>query len=316
MLGLPLEAPVSRADLEPASGSILAPIGRQAGWLNLDAPRPQILTSFPAPDYVSDLTATSDGQTAALAVQEPLGGGGDLGGDILRLDLSTGSLSSLVERSSGNETLGAPVWRADGSGIVYQREDLRGTPISYPGQAMVRYPSRVEAVQADGSGRAVLVDDARQPAVSPDGSLLAYVRSTGGLSALLVRTLGGDDERTLVPAARFPDLAYPRFSPRGDQVAFMAAAPFVGRPSFMVSVAYAHGLPWDLWIVGLDGSPPRLLAALGGDDASLAWSSDGTQVFSYSGTGSAIVDATTGEVASYTYLAGYGATAWLPVSPL
>jgi Tol biopolymer transport system component len=188
----------------------------------------------------------------------------------------------------------------------------------------VRYPSRVEVVQADGSGRAVLVDDARQPAPSPDGSQVAYVRSSAVGSALLLRGLGVADERELVPATRFPDLAYPRFSPRGDQIAFMAAAPFVGRqagPPLLASfglvgstAAYAHGLPWDLWMVGLDGAPPRLVAQLGGDDASPVWSPDGSQIFVYSGTGSAIVDASTGEVASYPYLAGYGATAWVPLT--
>ena len=107
-------------------------------------------------------------------------------------------------------------------------------------------------------------------------------------------------------------MAYPRFSPAGDQIAFMAAAPFIGASWFTPS-AYAHGLPWDLWLVGVDGSNPHLLAALGGDDASLAWSPDGSQIFSYSGTGSAIVQVSTGEVANYPYLGGYGATAWLPV---
>jgi len=136
----------------------------------------------------------------------------------------------------------------------------------------------------------------------------------GGSSELLVRSASG--ERELLPPGQFSDLAYPRFSPRGDQVAFMAAAPFIGRPSllFAPSVAYAQGLPWDLWLVALDGSPPHLLAALGGDDASDAWSPDGTQLFSYSGTGSALVDATTGEIFPYPYLAGYGATAWVAVS--
>ena len=314
VLGLPIEPPASRADLDPAPGSILAPVGRQAGWLNLDAPRPRMLTNLPAPAYVSDLDALPT--VAALAVQEPLDGGADLGGDILRLDLASGGLSSLVERASAAETLSAPVWRSDGTAVVFQREDLTGTPVAYPGQATVRYPSRVEIVRGDGSGRSVVIDDARQPAPSADGGRLAFVRSVGGLSQLLVHSMASGDERELVPAGQFPDIAYPRFSPRGDQVAFMAAAPFVGRddwPPFAPEVAYAHGLPWDLWLVGLDGSPPRLLARLGGDDASLAWSPDGTQIFSYSGTGSAIVDPASGGVGSYPYLAGYGGTAWLPL---
>jgi Tol biopolymer transport system component len=313
VVGLPVEPPASHADLDPAPGSILAPVGRQAGWLNLDAPRPRTLTNLPAPAYVSDLDALAS--VAALAVQEPLDGGGEVGGDILRLDLAGGSLTRLAERGSAAETLSGPVWRADGTAVLFQREDLTGTPVAYPGQATVRYPSRIEVVRADGSGRGVVLDDARQPAPSPDGNRLAFVRSIGGSTELLVGSMAGGDERELVPTGQFPDIAYPRFSPRGDLVAFMAAARFVGRAWLPLApaVAYAHGLPWDLWLVGLDGSPPRLLAPLGGDDASLAWSPDGGQIFSYSGTGSAVVDVSTGEVATYTYLAGYGAVAWLPV---
>ena len=312
VFGLPAQGPPVRADVDPAPGSILAPLARQAGWLNLEAPRPRTLTNVPAPAYVSDVDALAS--VAALAIQEPLGGA-DVGGDIFRLDLASGSLKSLAARDGVAETLSAPVWRADGTAVFFQREDLTGTPVAYPGQATVRYPSRVEVVRADGSSRNVVLDDARQPAPSPDGNQLVFVRSVGGLTKLVVRSMAGGEERELVPAGQFPDIAYPRFSPRGDQVAFMAAAPFVGHADplpFAPGVAYAHGLPWDLWLVGLDGSPPRLLAPLGGDDASLAWSPDGTQIFSYSGTGSAIVDVGTGEVSTYPYLTGYGSIAWLP----
>ena len=37
-------------------GSVLAPVGRQAGWLNLEAPRPRFLTHFDPPDYVADVS--------------------------------------------------------------------------------------------------------------------------------------------------------------------------------------------------------------------------------------------------------------------
>ena len=325
LLGLsvlsPFKLPVggARADVVPGPGSILAPVSRQAGWLNLEAPRPRPITNLPPPAYVTDLSVPPSGLSAALAVQQPLNGRGELGGDLLRLDLSTGALSSLLPRGGADESLGAPVWRFDGSAVLYQREDVRGPATAYPGQGSVRYPSRVEQVQADGSARTVLVEDGRQPAPSPDGTQLAYLRSSVAGTALLMRTVGGTDDRELVPVARFPDLAYPRFSPRGDQIAFVAAALFVGGRGlssllpFGPGIALAHGLPWDVWLVGLDGSAPRLLATLGGDDASLVWSPDGSQVFVYGGSGSAIIDVSSGEVASYSYLAGYGATAWLPI---
>ncbi|HET6319537.1 MAG TPA: hypothetical protein VFG86_24025, partial [Chloroflexota bacterium] len=79
-----------------------------------------------------------------------------------------------------------------------------------------------------------------------------------------------------------------------------------------VSIAHAHGLPFDVWIMAADGSDPRLLAAIGADDPSLAWSPDSTQLFAYAGTGSFIVDVPSGDVASLPYIVGYGRTVWLP----
>jgi len=40
---------------QAAPGSVLAPVGRQVGWLDLDAPRPRILASFEKPAFVTDV---------------------------------------------------------------------------------------------------------------------------------------------------------------------------------------------------------------------------------------------------------------------
>src|SRR5207302_3832472 len=60
----------------------------------------------------------------------------------------------------------------------------------------------------------------RQPAVSPDGTNLAYLRSSPAGTARLMRSFSADhsDEREVVSATRFPDIFYPRFSPRGDEI--------------------------------------------------------------------------------------------------
>jgi hypothetical protein len=47
----------------------------------------------------------------------------------------------------------------------------------------------------------------------------------------------------------------------------------------------------------------------------VAWSPDGSQLFVHGGTGSFIVDATTGDVAEFPYLAGYGGAAWTSAWP-
>lgn len=311
------------ADVDPAPGAILAPVSRQAGWLSLEAPRPRLLTSYLAPSFVADLDVAPTGW-AALSVQSMFPGRDTFGNDLVALDLHSGAVSPLVTRSDAGESLEAPVWSADGAWLLFQREDLRQPPMSYAYQAQARYPSRIEAIGADGSGRWVVVEDGLQPTLSPSGAQFAYLRASSHGTALRVRSVlptSPSDEREVIAAGRFPDIAHPRFSPHGDQIAFLAAvvsAP-IGRGDpladwFGPAVALAHGLPWNVWLVGLDGSAPRLIAEVGADDASVAWSPDGSQLFVYGGTGSFIVDVPGGEISAFPYVAGYGTTAWVPVS--
>jgi hypothetical protein len=84
---------------------------------------------------------------------------------------------------------------------------------------------------------------------------------------------------------------------------------------FGPAVAYAHGIPWDPWIVNADGSGLHRVAETGADEPSVSWSPDAQQLFVYSGTGSYIVDAVSGEVTPLAFVKGYGPTVWLAASP-
>jgi dipeptidyl aminopeptidase/acylaminoacyl peptidase len=296
----------------PAPGSILAPAARQAAWLSLEAPRPRPLTQILAPGYIGDVALSVSG-SAVVALYAPFDGTSGIGGDLLRLDVATRELTPLVTRTDATESLAAPVWY--GEQIAYQREDLSIPAVGYAYQAAVRYPSRIEVVQSDGSERQVLIENGRQPSPSPDASQLVFVRSAPIGSAILLGD--GVFERELIPSGTFIDAAAPRFSPDGNHIAFVVATPSSGQSNlldflFAVKPAYAHGLPFNVWLMGADGSEPHLLANVNADDPSLAWSPDGAQLFVYSGTGSHIVDVASGEVADLPYLVGYGTIAWVP----
>lgn len=261
-----------------------------------------------------DVSAVTASSSAAISVAEPLAGSTDVGGDILSLDLSAADAvpAPLVMRADTGEWLGAPMWLADGSAVVFQREDLRGGSDLYAGQAGVRYHSRIELFSPS-TGRSVVVPDGHHPSPSPDGTQLAFVRVSQQGSTLIARGLVDGEERTLVPAGTVPDIAYPRYAPGGERIAFMATTAVSRVPALLAGwFELAHGLPWNLWVVQRDGSGLHQLAAVGADDASLAWSPDGTELMVYGSTGARIVDSATGATDVLTFLAGFGAIAWLP----
>jgi Tol biopolymer transport system component len=267
-----------------------------------------------------DVAATPAAPLTAVAVSRSFGDNGALGGDLLAVDPTSGQVSIFVGRTDANESLGAPAWWFDGSGLLFERQDRSGVGLSYPGTSTVLYPTRIELVQPDGSARSVVVLNGRGPAPAPDGSGLAFLRTTSEGTALMVRTVPDPSERVLIPAGSFRDLASPRYSPQGDRLAFMAPGTFIGRqvPGLLASTLFgaatvsAHGLPWDVWLIGADGSGLHQLAQLGADDGTVSWSPEGSQLFVYGGTGSFLVDAATGDVIPLGYVAGYGSTAWLP----
>ena len=320
---LPLTAPAQ--NVGPTDAGILAVAGRQVAWLNLEAPRPRPVTSLPAPAGAVDVGARPGFPRAVISVAAPYPGGGLRGADLMLLDLNSGELSPLESRAEARESLVSPTWWPDGNDVLFQRVDLQGQTVGAPGQEVPRYPSRIEVVRANGEDRAVLIQDGREPSPAPDGSRIVFARTTRTGAAILSVPNGGGPEQVLVPMGRFADVAYPRYSPSGDQIAFVApqsglnsVSPAQARAGLLEdllrlgpSVAEAHGIPWDPWVMNADGSNLHRAAIVAGDEPSVSWSPDGGSLFVYSGVGSFVVDATSGEATPLTFLTGYGPTNWL-----
>jgi hypothetical protein len=319
---LPAAAAREQAIADSASGRLLATVGRQAAWLSLAAPRRQILTSLSQPAYVTDVADTSTAPFAVVSISSPFGPQGAAGNDLDRLDTSSGALKPLLNRVSGQESFVAPVWRADGSDLLVERDDLTSPLPTYPGESIQRYASRIDAVTPDGSVTSGLLPSGRMPSASPDGTEVAVVESTDEGTALALASLTDGTTNQLVAPGQFADIAYPRFSPTGNQIAFLVPEAFVGQSTrtgatctlwlFGPCVALAHGLAWNLWIVGLDGTNAHELGQVEADDGSLAWSPDGDSVLVYGGGGAFLVTAGTGDTQVLPYLSGYGSVAWLP----
>jgi hypothetical protein len=324
LLGLALFAwpgrGAAQTEASPPSG-LLAIVGRQVAWLNLEAPRHRPVSRFPSTTNALELTAQADVSHVVVSVGAPFPGGGARGADLFNLDPTSGDMSLLLQRSDARESLNSPAWWPDRTTLLFERQDLAGQPVGAPGQEVPRYPSRIERVMADGSERGLMLPDGRQPSAALDGTSLVFARTTNQGASLLVWSPGDGNVRTLIPEGRFADVAYPQFSPRGDQVAFVAPQSGVnGRAPasgfgldglFGPTIAYAHGIPWDPWIVNVDGSGPRRVAETGADEPSVAWSPDQTQLFVYSGTGSYLVEVASGAVTPFNFVQGYGTVVWL-----
>jgi Tol biopolymer transport system component len=72
---------------------------------------------------------------------------------------------------------------------------------------------------------AVLIPSGRMPAPSPDGASIAVVQATNQGTGPMLWSRASGEMQSLVPPGEFPDIAYPRFSPAGDQIAFMVPKP-------------------------------------------------------------------------------------------
>jgi TolB protein len=113
---------------------------------------------------------------------------------------------------AAGDLISLPVWSPDKDMIAFARND--GTADS------------VWVMDANGSNERLVAEDGIQPAWSPDGSRLVFVRRRSGVSPantpnqLAVIGVDGSEERVIAESAD-GDLGSAQWSPAGDEVAFV-----------------------------------------------------------------------------------------------
>jgi Tol biopolymer transport system component len=237
------------------------------------------------------------------------------GQDINVVNATDGSIVSTIRRDKPGIILDAPVWAPDGQWLYFDRQESVRFGVEH----------RIDRARPDGSERTIVVQNARMPSISPDGSKLVFVRADQG-EVLYVSDMNGQSAQPLMPAGKFLLISYPRFSPDGQWIAF-ATVTDIGqdmptqpaKPGFAQALGRIqpgvwssprrHGVPWDIWLVRPDGRDLHV-ARLAEDDPSLAWSPDGNGIAVYGGRGLGFLDGT-GEVQQIkNEITGFGGIDW------
>jgi Tol biopolymer transport system component len=244
------------------------------------------------------------------------------GADLMIANADGSNARVFAERDAPNTVLDTPEYMPSGRVYYTVRRVTQGREV----QSIVR--------QADGGQPETLADNAYNPAVSPDESTLIYVRTTRTGQQMLKKTIGeAGDGCELVSDQVFQYLSLPRISPDGKRVAFggsgepavgpsgcggdsrssspSASAPFVDLASLLQpDVAYAHGLPADIYSLSLDGSDMKRIADIKDDDPTVAWSPDGSRLAIFGVAALFLVPATGGPTEKLTNQGGYGGLDW------
>ena len=242
----------------------------------------------------------------------------DLGSDLYVANADGSGPALAVQHSARNEQVLSPAWLPDGSGLLFSVQRF----------ANRRTVTTIERLDLASGARTALVQDAFQPAVSPDGATIAFLRLEPDFTqSLWTANADGTSERRLAgEEQQLVSFQSPRFSLDGRSLATGAAAlgalpgatPNVrrlavnsegaGGPTLRVS---RNGLPEDIWLIDLTTGQFRRIAKLSLDSPSLSWSSDGRRLFAYGDRGLYAIDP--GKASAKRVAEGqfHGQAAWL-----
>ncbi len=296
----------------PLEGQIVYSNGD--GDIYLVEPRPnasskKLLSAPNNKGYLGEPAWSADGQRITYTYLLPFDASGLPTQELLIARADGSNPQTVLAHQLAGEVFAAPVFSVDDRYLYYSHTK----PILKDSQ-VVSATVKLERLDLQTKQIKELTDDATQPAVSPDGKRIAYIKTDPDtfVQNLWIADVNGEDAKAIVPGNTMGGgLHSPRWTRDSKRILFAAPNLFssknqptnklTNQPTnvlvswivgwFVIPVAEAHGPPWDFWIVDDTGQNMRRVTEIGEDMPYAAFSPDGKK-FAFMGlAGLYIVDA-------------------------
>jgi mono/diheme cytochrome c family protein len=222
--------------------------------------------------------------------------------------------------------LGSPAWMPDGRALYVGLTDI----LSDPTAPVVERLFQIVRVDAATGEHRVVLEDAREPALTRDGRRMAYVGFNRAYAAptLHIAAPDGSDDHELIGPGAFSDFYAPRFAPDGGRIVFAAiGGPATNEQGYPTAArdpapldrvlgwlapasAEAHGAPWDLWTINADGTGLRRLPMVREDTPMAVFSPDGKQIVMMGAGGIYLLGADGGNLRRIDPVGDHGGLDW------